>query len=269
MLPRTLQRLLRATFVLCLLAGQALAAPNISPLGNTPDWKAFERYQETITHDEFERLLREVYCPRGVAPELIDVRPGEVRFLIDRDEKSFFTLRFAADEKSQKRIPRVWRPAASLPKAKKGRPLSGVKIALDPGHIGGKWAQMEERWFQVGDSKPVQEGDMTLQVAKLVAAKLRMMGAVVTFVRAKTEPVTPKRPGDLKEVAKAVLQRAGDASPRETYSGPADPEKEHTLQWEQELLFYRNSEIRRRAEIVNKKIRPDVTLCLHFNAEAW
>ncbi|MFN2474987.1 MAG: hypothetical protein ABR526_01430 [Chthoniobacterales bacterium] len=269
MLPPPLQQFLRTTFLLCVLTGHALAAPNISPLGNKPKWKAFERYQKTITHDEFARLLRDIYCPRGVGPELIDAQPGEARFLIDRDEKTFFTLRFAADEKSQKRVPRPWRPATSLPKAKNGKPLSGVKIALDPGHIGGEWARMEERWFQVGDSKPVQEGDMTLAVAKLVAEKLRAMGALVSFVRDKTEPVTPKRPDDLKEVAAQVLQRAGNASPPEKYSGPADPEKEHTLQWEEELLFYRISEIHHRAEIVNTKLRPDVTLCLHFNAEAW
>ncbi len=35
------------------------------------------------------------------------------------------------------------------------------------------------------------------------------------------------------------------------------------------MLFYRVSEIRDRAKIVNEKIRPDLTLCLHFNAEAW
>jgi len=41
------------------------------------------------------------------------------------------------------------------------------------------------------------------------------------------------------------------------------------VRWEKELLFYRNSEIRERAELVNERIRPDLVLCLHFNAEAW
>ena len=42
---------------------------------------------------------------------------------------------------------------------------------------------MEERWFQVGDTKPVQEGDLTLQVARLLAPRLRELGAKVSFVR--------------------------------------------------------------------------------------
>src|SRR5437588_4500185 len=35
------------------------------------------------------------------------------------------------------------------------------------------------------------------------------------------------------------------------------------------MLFYRYSEIRRRAVLVNAKLHPDLVLCLHFNAEGW
>src|SRR4051812_48630093 len=189
-------------------AGRSAAAPNISTLGKLPDWSALEKYQETITHDEFERLLRDLYCTRGISPELIAVEPEAARITLDRDEHATFTLRFAPNEQSQKPVPRKWRPAKSLPHARSGHELEGLKIALDPGHIGGTWAHMEERWFQVGDSKPVQEGDMTLLVAKLLAPKLRALGAKVSFVRDKTEPVTPKRPDDLKEISKTVLLRA-------------------------------------------------------------
>ena len=81
--------------------------------------------------------------------------------------------------------------------------------------------------------------------------------------------MTPKRPADLQEVSKKILLRAGNPQPREDFAGPADPEKEHTVRWQNELLFYRNSEIRERAALVNTKLKPDVVLCLHFNAEAW
>ena len=63
---------------------------------------------------------------------------------------------------------------------------------------------MEERWFQVGDSKPVTEGDLTLRVARILAPRLREMGAKVLFVRNSTQPVTPKRPADFKELAKKI-----------------------------------------------------------------
>jgi hypothetical protein len=35
------------------------------------------------------------------------------------------------------------------------------------------------------------------------------------------------------------------------------------------LLFYRISEIRQRAALVNTQLKPDLVVCLHFNAEAW
>lgn len=269
MLPLfSLRRLLAATAAVS-LAVTAHAAPNISTLGKAPDWSALEQYQETITRDEFVRVLENVYCTRGVSAELIAVDADAARIATDREEHGMFTLRFAPNEMARKPIPRKWRPANALSPARNGRELDGLKIAIDPGHIGGNWARMEERWFQVGDSKPIQEGDMTLAVAKLLAPRLRSLGATVSLVRDNTEPVTPKRPDDLKEVSRAILLRAGDAAPREDYSGPADPEKEHTVRWQNELLFYRNSEIRQRAELVNATIAPDVTLCLHFNAEAW
>src|SRR5204863_7429987 len=50
---------------------------------------------------------------------------------------------------------------------------------------------------------------------------------------------------------------------------PNDPEKEQTIRWQSEILFYRYSEIRRRAALVNFKLHPDLVLCLHINAEGW
>ncbi len=264
-------RLLRAlsTYAFLFVLGSAGAATTISPLANEPDWSALEKYQETITHDEFVRLLQGVYCTRGVSETLIRVTPETAEILADQEKQTRFTLRFARDEASAKPAPHRWKAAGKLPRTSRFRELKGLHIALDPGHLGGSWARMEERWFQVGDSKPIQEGDMTLLVAKILAPKLRALGAKVTLVRDEAAPATAKRPEDLSEVSKNLLFRSGDPAPREDYSGPEDPGKEQTVRWQNERLFYRNSEIRQRAEKVNKEIKPDLVLCLHFNAEAW
>ena len=254
---------------LAALGGSAQGAENISPLGESPDWQTLEKYQETMTRDEFTGALQNVYCTRGFRPDFVDVAERLVRFLIDREDQKWFALRFAPDQKSRKPVLQSWKRAASMAPAQKGSELAGLKIALDPGHIGGAWAQMEERWFQVGDSKPIQEGDMALLVAKLLAPKLRQLGASVSLLRETAAPVTTKRPDDLKEIAKQILLRNGEAEPREDFAGPDDPEKERTIRWQQEILFYRNSEIRQRAKLVNTEIRPDVVVCLHFNAESW
>jgi hypothetical protein len=261
---------LRASSFLLLIFLPALrAAENVSILGSKPKWNVLEHYQETMTHDEFAHLLNDVYCTHGLAPALIEINEKTARILLNRETQKFFTFRFAENDASRRPVPRLWRPAESLPPAKPERPLSGLRIALDPGHLGGKWAKMEERWFQVGNSAPVQEGDLTLGVARLLAPRLRDLGARVFFIRSSNEPVTAQRPDDFQELARRILIKNGVPQPRVDVLDPNDPEKEQTIRWQSEILFYRYSEIRRRAALVNFKLHPDLVLCLHFNAEGW
>ena len=259
-----------STFVItAILAAGLQAADNINVLGKKPQWDVLEHYQQTITRDEFAHLINNVYATHGFAPDLIEIKDDVARILMNRDAQKFFTLRFVSGIEGQKPVPRLWRPARSLPSAGSDKPLSGLRIALDPGHLGGKWAKMEERWFQVGDSKPVQEGDLTLRVARLLAKRLRDLGAKVSFVRSADAPTTGKRPDDFRELAKKILIKNGVPQPRADVLDQNDPEKEHTIRWQSEILFYRYSEIRRRAALVNFKLHPDLVLCLHFNAEGW
>lgn len=245
------------------------AADNIGVLGARPAWKVLEKYQETITHDEFTQLLQNAYCTHGLPDNLITVDSDSAHILTGRDPAKYFTLRFARDDQTRASIPRLWRPAASLAPAPEDKPLAGVRIALDPGHLGGPWAKMEERWFQVGNSLPVTEGDLTLQVSRKVGTRLQELGAKISFVRKNTDPVTPLRPDDFRELARKILIKNGVPQPREEFLNPDDPEKEHTIRWQSEILFYRYSEIRKRAVLVNTKLHPDLVLCLHFNAEGW
>jgi N-acetylmuramoyl-L-alanine amidase len=254
---------------LSILSGSSQAADNLGILGSHPKWAVLEKYQETITHDEFTRLIQDVYCTHGFAQDLIEINENTARILMNREAQKFFTLRFAGNYTSRNPVPRLWRPAKSLPPAKPEKPLSGLRIGLDPGHLGGKWAKMEERWFQVDSSQPVQEGDLALKVARLLAPRLRELGAKVFFVRNSNEPVTAKRPDDFRELARKILIKNGVPHPRPDVLDPNDPEKEQTIRWQSEILFYRYSEIRRRAVLVNTKLHPDLVLCLHFNAEGW
>jgi hypothetical protein len=261
--------LTRAWLFLLIFPEAGRAADNLGILGAHPRWSVLEKYQETITRDEFSQLIQSVYCTHGFAPDLIEVNNDTARISTNRESQSFFSLRFAKNDASRNPVPRLWHPAKSLPHAKADKPLSGLRIGLDPGHLGGEWAKMEERWFQVGSTQPVEEGDLTLKVARLLATRLRKLGAKVLFVRNSNEPVTAKRPDDFKELARKILIENGVPQPRADLLDPNDPEKEQTIRWQSEILFYRYSEIRRRAALVNFKLHPDLVLCLHFNAEGW
>ena len=263
-------RFLFLSFFLFLWTFSSLAVDLLSnPLADPPQWKLLEKYQRTITHDDFERLVREVYCSHGISDDFLRIERDFACILMDQNAQTWFTLRFARNERKRRSPSRGWRTAQSLSRAKRVGILSGLRIALDPGHIGGEWAKMEERWFKMGDASPVEEGEMTLDVAKMLAVKLRSLGARVSFVRQKNEPVTPFRPDDFKAAAREVLKAGGIENPREDFDGPDDLLKEQTVRWQSEILFYRNSEIRQRARLVNSQLRPDLVLCLHFNAEAW
>lgn len=236
----------RSALLLALLAGTA-PAQKLTPLAPEPDWSSLDRFQRTITQDEFTRLLTGVYAPGGAWQGWFDITPSHVDVRTSPGRPPF-RLEFAPSADAARPVPRYWQPRRSL---------RGLHIALDPGHLGGPWAQMEERWFRIGDAKPVVEGDMTLQVAKLLKAELGRRGAKVTLTRTGSNPATPLRPGGLRQAAAASLRDQGR------------PATAASLKAESERLFYRTGEIRARARKVNRQLKPDLVLALHFNAEGW
>jgi N-acetylmuramoyl-L-alanine amidase len=254
--------------VLLLLLAAGFAAVSmadpVTPLSSPPDWDQFQKFQGTITHDQFLHLLNDVYAPGATAQKWITVEPDYAE--IQTSGKHRLKLKFAKD--SGRTISKYWRDPKTLP-PNNDQPLAGVTIALDPGHLGGSWAKMEERWFQIGKTEPVKEGDLTLLTAKRLAPRLQELGAKVVFVHSKPGPVTSLRPDDLLSEARASLKSRGVHPILRNYKGPADPEKEHSITWEAERLFYRVAEIHERAKRVNHTLKPDLTLCLHFNAEPW
>ena len=222
-------------------------APRLSDLAQAPDWSELDPWQQTITRNEFIEMMDSVFTVSPVWRDwfIVGENSVEVKTL---DPDTPYILRFAENDDAPSG-PRYWRSASELPPAPSGFPLKGLRIAIDPGHIGGDWAKIEERWFQVGDGSPVREGSMTLQVAKLLKPKLEALGAEVSLVRSENEPVTSYRPETLMDEA-----------------GKSDTETPLKLA---ERLFYRTAEIRARADKVNHELKPDIVLCLHFNAEGW
>lgn len=231
--------------------------PTLSALGRVPDWKSLDTHQGTITRGEFERLLTTLFVTGGRWRDFMEIGENEARIrTADGENAEVFVLRFA-DEGSAKTPARWWRVPEELPPTATDKPLDELHIAIDPGHIGGKWARIEERWFDAGDGHAVREGDLTLQVAKRLKPQLESLGARVSLVREKAEPVTQWRPEGLIEIAR----QANDIS--------AALDSPSALRKLAERLFYRTAEIHARADLVNQFIKPDLVLCLHFNAEAW
>ena len=245
-----------ACLVLLVFAAASLCQAKLSPLAPRPDWSRLDPYQGTMTRETFLSLLENVYAPGGAWKDFVDVS-DDGAIIRTAPGRPPYQLRFAADGAPPAPIPSTWRSRSALQPPPPGKPLAGLRIAIDPGHIGGSWAKVEERWFRIGNSAPVTEGDMTLKVAKLLVPRLTAMGAQVYLTRSKPAPVTNARPGQLRAAAVESLRDKGEAV------------NSHSVTKESERLFYRASEIRHRARLVNESIRPDLVLCLHFNAEDW
>ncbi len=94
------------------------------------DWSALERHQRTITRTEFDKLLATVYCTSGAFTNHLSYTTNSVAILSKTN--TLFTLHFAPSGISDPRSPIQ-------------------RIALDPGHIGGEWAQFEQRHFVRGN----------------------------------------------------------------------------------------------------------------------
>jgi hypothetical protein len=265
-----------------ILSACPAGAGQISPLAPRPDWSALEAYQRTITRQEFARLIDQVYTPDGAFWNYADINDQRVVVFSDTAKtQPLFTLRFAASDSACAPPPYSYKTQATS--RDPARPLKGIRIALDPGHIGGDWAVLEARYFKLDGDPPVEEARLNMITCQLLAERLQADGADVVWAKHGYEPVTPLRPGDLHREAIAALGLAGHMSsnssgytpsflfglplPRSPRSSGQAP-TERGIDNEAALLFYRVAEIRARAEVVNA-LHPDLTLCVHYNADDW
>ncbi len=245
----------------------------LTPLGEAPQWQKLNVYQNTLTQEEFVSLLEKVYTQEKSYQKYIKIFSDHAIIHTDSfDMQKTFRLNFAKENQqkggSSKNSSAYWR-AKPIKNASAQFPLQGLRIAIDPGHIGGDYAKVEERWFQINKTPPIKEGELTLTVSKILAEKLRAQGAEVFLVRSEHQPVTSMQPKALRDVAKKWYADRGMQDITETYRDTTDPSRGRSLKWRQEVLTYRNQEIRDRAKLINEKIMPDITLCVHFDAEYW
>ncbi len=241
----------------------------LSALGTTPEWLKLQSFHQTMTRAEFEAAVNDIYSDASPLPPPWKLESDGV--VVQTGDPAKPEARIAFTQKAQPPLPgtRTWRKASELPPLKSRPILSDVHFAIDPGHIGGAYSPLEERYLSFASGEAIQEGHLTLITAQVLAERLKALGAYVSLVRESLEPVTNMRSIDLIAPARQLLQEAGFPQPQESYSGLTGEAKIITVQWQSEKLFYRVSEIHARAKKVNVTIKPDVVLCLHYNAEAW
>jgi N-acetylmuramoyl-L-alanine amidase len=234
-------------------------------------WFPIDLYQGTITRAQFEEKLHSLYDPFSAFTPYLDINDSRVVIYPSAKERRIpqFVLQFAPP--NQPRAPMRWfRTPAEIRTMSHplDKPLNGLRVAIDPGHIGGPWAQMEERSTRYKGSAPVQEGDLNLITGRILKAELTAMGASVYVVRDSTEPVTPYRPADMMEQARELLLAH---SSHATNLHALPPDKLNLLFGQRlvelsEFLFYRCSEIIERGNRIRNNFVPDITVTLYIDA---
>jgi N-acetylmuramoyl-L-alanine amidase len=235
-------------------------------------WCPIDLYQQTITRQDFETKLKTLYDPFGVFPSYYTIDDRHVAIYPAMGDRRVpqFTLQFAPPGQAPRPTPRWFRTPEEFRAEPHplDKPLSGLRVAIDPGHIGGVWAQMEERSTRYRGSAPVQEGDLNLITGRILKQELTALGASVYVVRDSTDPVTPYRPADMIPLAEEMLRQQAARSPR---LRALPPDKlnllfGHRLKELSEFLFYRCSEIVERGNKIRNNFVPDITITLYIDA---
>src|SRR5438876_903885 len=99
-----LRRFFLVCFASCALPFCA-GAQRLSALGEKPDWTRLEAFQETITREDFARLLDTVYAPGGAARGMVDVEEDAAVIKTTLTPAAEFRLRFAKDAAAAKAVP--------------------------------------------------------------------------------------------------------------------------------------------------------------------
>jgi hypothetical protein len=274
-----------------LVALRRLIMPDGAPALPTPNpWFVLAPYQGTITRAQFEKALHTLYDPFSAFNPFLDINDQRVIIYSSPKDRRVpqFTLRFAPPlfvgppapgtpvATSQPpvipgpAIPRWFRTPAEFRAESHpvDKPLSGLRVAIDPGHIGGPWADMEERSTRYHGSAPVREGDLNLITGRLLKDELVKLGADVFEVRDSTDPVTPYRPSDfMPEAREILLERSSNATRLRAFP----PDKlnflfGYRLNELADFLFFRCSEIIERGNRIRDHFVPDITVTLYIDA---
>lgn len=259
-------RYLTLVVALCTAWPASRAAPLPRTAGSARiDWTLLDDYQFRITRVDFETRVNEIFSRDGEFWKY--TRVDDEKLIIYRDATRIipvWTLYFALPQEHSTERKR-WQPAFSSD----SRPLRGLVVCLDPGHIGGEWARTEHRWFRIGEDPPIIEWELNLLTSRHIEAKLTELGATVVWTKTDTNPSTDYRPYSLRNVALLGLWRfASGPEIQHRASEGFLPELIRFLDVESNRVFYRFFEISARAERV-RVLSPHITIAVHYNAAPW
>lgn len=181
----------------------------------------FDPYQRKLTKEQVETRI-EQYLKKDDEIAKSYVMTNEALHFPD------YTLYFTAE-------PQKVEPTLS-------KSFKGLKVAIDPGHLGGEYALIEERWVSITPDIRFDEGTLNLLTAKILKKRLESAGATVLLTKEKNSCAVLD-----KEFWTWLKERGG-----------GDSKKDFRL--------YNSLDLRARAQKIND-FHPDLTIIIHYNAD--
>lgn len=159
------------------------------------------------------------------------------------------------------------------------RPLEGLRIALDPGHMGGDWDTITGKWVEDTNGKKLSEGVINLQTAMLLEQQLISLGAQTLITHRGLRPVTDAdyQSFDVHAFGLQVLRESSleDWFLKLVSVAPAGPELYEAFTNSADLkqvfeennrpTYFNDSDLEARVDVI-EAFQPDITLIIHYDA---
>ncbi|HBS47639.1 TPA: hypothetical protein DEO28_04740 [Candidatus Dependentiae bacterium] len=279
---------IRSLFILLIL----LLINAYSPI-NPFQYSDFDQYQETVSKYEVETKIKKFLQKDNDIQNYYEVTENELLVFDSAESKNLknpeFVLRFGNKTK----------PVLNsfVLKLQSNKPLQGLKIALDPGHLGGKMAIVENRFIdlilpdEAHTKVHFDEGTLVTFTAKILKLYLTAAGADVLLTR--EEPgkaafnlsfndwckqefgIATDQDWTTEETRDIVLNRLNNAPMPLTYKNELIKkltiifqESENKILQLKQTLFrfcYNQLDLKARSEKINQ-FHPNLTIIIHLNS---
>lgn len=229
----------------------------------TSIFSEFDEYQGKFTRTDMDRRLAGTMVKGASLADYFEL--SKTHFLLyasPQDKKDGvveFELKLRPEEEKGAH------PGERLP-----LDLKGLRVAIDPGHLGGKYARTEARYIDMkpelvgGQEVKFDEGTLTVLTARYLRGRLEKKGVDVMLTRELPgEAVYPvafedwsKDTAQFEKSLDFELSRIQDSKRREAMEA----------RWRKvPFLLYNRIDIRERSAKINK-FKPDLTVVIHYNA---
>ena len=160
------------------------------------------------------------------------------------------------------------------------KPLQGLRIALDPGHMGTDyWDELTGKFVHDTHGNKLSEGTLTLQTATLLASDFQALGAETMITRYRLAPVTGVDYNTFSPQERQEDQLRSDvllnwfrlllptspAGPELFHAFDQSPEVKRVFSDLDRVNYYTSIDLQARVDAISA-FNPDLTIIIHYDA---